>query len=158
MERKSLIVRTVARWVVAFIFLYGLHIVAFGHLTPGGGFPGGVILASAFVLEVLAWGKDSALGAFPFRIAKRLDSAGAFLFLLLALLGLAVGGQFFVNFIQKASPGRPLRLFNGGIIPLANAAVAIKVCASLFLVMVVLSALRVVAGGTERDLTTQEEE
>jgi multicomponent Na+:H+ antiporter subunit B len=158
MNGKSLIVKTVTRWVVAFIFLYGLYLVAFGHLSPGGGFAGGVVLASAFVLEVLAWGKDSALAAFPFRVAKKFDSAGALLFLALALLGLIFAGGFFVNFIQQASPGQPLRVFNGGIIPLANLAIAIKVCASLFLVMVVLSALRVVAGGTEENLQTQEED
>ncbi len=158
MERKSLVVRTVARWVVAFIFLYGLYIIAFGHLTPGGGFPGGVILACAFILEVLAWGKESALAAFPFRAAKRFDSGAAFAFLLLALLGLLLGGAFFANFIQKARPGEPMALFNAGIVPLANLAIAAKVCASLFLVVLVLSVLRVAAAGTERDLVTQEEE
>ena len=158
MKGPSIVVKTVARWVVAFIFLYGLYIVAYGHLSPGGGFAGGVILACAFMLEVLAWGKGSALAAFPFRIAKRLDSAGALLFLALALLGFLFAGGFFVNVIQKLSPGRPLALFNGGIIPLSNIAIAIKVCASLFLVMVVLSALRVVAGGSDADLTCEEEE
>jgi len=154
----SIVVKTVARWVVAFIFLYGLYIVAYGHLSPGGGFAGGVILACAFVLEVLAWGKDSALAGFPFGLAKRLDSAGALMFLGLAMLGLLFTGGFFVNVIQKVQPGRPLALFNGGIIPLSNIAIAIKVCASLFLVMVVLSALRVVGGGSDADLTCQEEE
>ena len=158
MKGPSIIVKTVARWVVAFIFLYGLYIVAFGHLTPGGGFAGGVILASAVVLEVLAWGKESALAGFPFRLAKRFDSAGALLFLALALLGLLFANSFFANVIQRVEPGQPLRLFNGGIIPLANIAIALKVCASLFLVMVVLSALRVVAGGSEAELRCEEEE
>lgn len=158
MRGTSLIVKTVARWVVAFIVLYGLYIVAFGHLSPGGGFAGGVILACAFVLEVLAWGKDGALATFPFGLAKRLDSAGALLFLALALGGLFTAGGFFINFIQRAAPGRPLALFNGGIIPLCNVAIALKVCASLFLAMVVLSALRVRAGGSAVELTAQEEE
>lgn len=158
MKGPSIVVKTVARWVVAFIFLYGIYIVAFGHLTPGGGFAGGVILACAFVLEVLAWGKESALAGFPFRIAKRFDSAGALLFLALALLGLVFAGGFFINVIQRVEPGQPLRIFNGGIIPLSNLAIALKVCASLFLVMVVLSTLRVTAGGSEADLECEEEE
>ena len=157
MKGTSIVVRTVARWVVAFIFLYGLYIVAFGHLSPGGGFAGGVILACAFVLELMAWGKESAVSALPFRIAKRLDSTGALLFLALAATGL-LAGTFFINFIQKAAPGRPLALFNGGIIPLSNLAIALKVCTSLFLVTVVLSVLRVRAGGTDDSLRTEEEE
>ena len=59
---------------------------------------------------------------------------------------------------EKIVNGRPLALFNGGIIPLCNVAIALKVCASLFLVMVVLSALRVRAGGSSAELTAQEEE
>lgn len=154
----SIVVRTVTRWVAAFIFLYGLYIMAFGHLSPGGGFAGGVILASAFVLEVLARGRQAATARFPFGVARRMDSAGALLFLAVALVGLVFAGGFFVNFIQKSAAGQPLRLFNAGIIPLCNLAIAIKVCASLFLVMVVLSVLRVKAGGTDADLTSEEEE
>jgi len=158
-KETSTIVKTISRCVVGFIFLYGLYIVCYGHLTPGGGFTGGVILASAFVLEMLAWGKEEALKSLPFRLAKPFDSAGALAFLVLGLLGLLLGGDFFVNVIQKAYPGKPFSLFNAGIIPLCNIAIAIKVCASLFLVILVLSVLRVAAGGgTEDDLTTQEEE
>ena len=154
----SIVVRTVTRWVVGFIFLYGLYVVAYGHLTPGGGFPGGVILSCAFVLLVLACGKGEALRAFPYRAARNLDSAGALMFLALALLGLASSaGWFFTNVIQKRFPGEPLHLFNAGIIPLCNVGIAIKVCASLFLVMVILSVLRVVAGGEDSDFESEEE-
>jgi multicomponent Na+:H+ antiporter subunit B len=154
----SIIVRTVTRWVAAFILLYGLYIVAFGHLSPGGGFAGGVILACAFVLEVLALGKERAGRRFPFGLAKRLDSAGALAFWALALIALVFAGGFFVNFIQKSCPGQPLRLFSAGIIPLCNVAIALKVGASLFLVVVVLSVLRVVAGGTDEDFRSEEED
>lgn len=154
----SVIVKTVARWVVAFIFVYGLYVVAYGHISPGGGFAGGVILASAFVLLVLAWGKQAAFGVFGYEEARSLDSLGALSFLALALLGLvSTGGVFFVNFIQKYRPGEPLRLLNGGIIPLANLAIAVKVAASLFLVAVVLAVLRVKAGAPDSELTSQEE-
>jgi len=154
----SLIVKTVTRWVVAFIFIYGLYVVAYGHLSPGGGFAGGVILSCAFILLLLAWGKKSALDVFGYRAAGKFDSLGALAFLFLALVGIvSLQGMFFSNFIQKSSPGTPLRLFNGGIIPLANVAIAVKVCASLFLVAVVLSALRVVAKGSDVDYISQED-
>ena len=154
----SVIVRTTARMVAGFIFLYGIYVVSYGHLSPGGGFGGGVILACSFILLLLAYGKSSALSVFGYGAAKSLDSVGALLFLALALLGLAFSGHiFFLNAIQKNWPGQPLRLFNGGIVPLSNVAIAIKVCASLFIVTVALSALRVVAKGGERDLKSQED-
>jgi multicomponent Na+:H+ antiporter subunit B len=144
--------------VVAFIFLYGVYIVAFGHLTPGGGFAGGVILASAFVLEVLAWGKVRALEDLPFAAAKKLDTVGAFAFLALALLGLVLSGAFFLNVIQRHYPGEPLRLFSAGIIPLCNVAIGLKVCSSLLLAAVVLSAVRLTAGGGEHGFQSEEDE
>jgi len=157
-KKRSLIVETVARWIEPLIFLYGIYIVAYGHLSPGGGFPGGVILACAFILLVLARGKEQAFRNLPLPVAKALDSTGALMFLVLALLGIVFAGGFFVNFIQKAFPGQPMRLANAGTIPLCNISIALKVCASLFLAMVVLSALRVVGGGKESDLQAVEEE
>ena len=46
MKGMTVIVKTIASWVKVLIFLFGLYIIIFGHLTPGGGFSGGVILAS----------------------------------------------------------------------------------------------------------------
>ena len=40
------------------IFLYGIYVIVHGHLTPGGGFAGGVILAGSFILLILAYGSD----------------------------------------------------------------------------------------------------
>ncbi|MFP4029256.1 MAG: MnhB domain-containing protein [Candidatus Brocadiia bacterium] len=156
MRDRSLVVETVCRWIAPFILLYGVYVVAFGHLSPGGGFPGGVVLASAFILMVLAWGKDKATRHLPFHLAEGLDSLGALLFLGLGLAGLA-GGWMLTNFVHQTTPGGRFRLFSAGTIPLANIAIALKVCASLFLVMVVLSVLRVKAGGTNEDLRTQQE-
>jgi len=154
----SLIVRTVTRWVLSFIFVYGVYTVVYGHLTPGGGFPGGVILASGFVLLVLAWGSRQAFAVFGYGSARRLDSVGALVFLGLAVLGLVVpGALFFANVIQKSAPGEPLALWSGGIVPFCNLAMGLKVAASLFLVAVVLSALRVKAGGSESDFESLEE-
>ena len=157
-KKMSVIVRTVARMVAGFIFLYGIYVVCYGHLSPGGGFGGGVVLACSFILLLLAYGKPYALKVFGYRAAKSFDSFGALLFLALALMGLVFsGGVFFLNAIQKTWPGHPLRLLNGGIIPLSNVAIAIKVSASLFLVTVVLAALRVTARGADRDFQSQED-
>lgn len=158
MKGMSVVVKTVANWVVSFVFLFGLCIVAYGHLTPGGGFAGGVILACAFVLLILAHGKEHTLQSFPYGPACKLDSAGALMFLAVAAFGLVSGGRFFVNFIQRTHPGSPMRLFNAGIIPLCNLAIALKVGASLFLAVVAFSVLRVLAKGTLDDFVSEEEE
>ena len=65
------------------------------------------------------------------------------MFALIAILGLVLGGSFFVNFLfQKYLPGEALELISAGTIPLSNIAIGLKVGASLFLVVLVLSAFR----------------
>jgi multicomponent Na+:H+ antiporter subunit B len=138
----SLVVRTVARWVKPFILLFGIYIVIYGHLTPGGGFSGGVIIACALVLLTLALGQKAALAAVSRRQASTLDSLGALLFLGIAVSGTCVGGFFFWNFIATPAQAH-FRLLSGGTIPLSNIAVGLKVSMSLFLAFTVLSALHV---------------
>jgi len=58
MKGMTVIVKTVSSWVKVLIFLFGIYIVLFGHLTPGGGFAGGVILACSYVLLLLAYGRE----------------------------------------------------------------------------------------------------
>ncbi len=144
MKGMTVIVKTVTRWVKVFIFLYGVYIVLTGHLTPGGGFAGGVIIACSYILLTLAYGKEFALRRLSPRTAARLDSGGALLFLILALFGIGYGGIFFANFLQRRFPGREFQLASAGIIPLCNIAIGLKVGASLFLVFALLSVLRVV--------------
>ncbi len=140
MKGMTIIVKTISSWVKVLIFLFGIYIIIFGHLTPGGGFAGGVILASSYVLLMLAFGREFAEKNLPIPIASRLDCAGALLFALIAILGLVVGGTFFVNFLyQKYLPGEPLSLISAGTIPLSNLAIGLKVGASLFLVIFSLS-------------------
>ena len=142
----SPIVKTVSRWVKGFIFVFGIYIVLYGHLTPGGGFAGGVILAMVFVLMTLCCGKQESLRRFRLGVASELDSVGALMFLVIALLGVAggLGGTFFTNYIAKSNPGRPYALLSSGIIPLCNIAIALKVASSLFMVFILLVMLRVI--------------
>jgi len=134
----SLIVKTVTRIVLAFIATFGIYVVLFGHLSPGGGFAGGVILAAGFVLAMLAFGKVYAGELCEVRRAEIWDSLGAIAFLAIALLGY-VGGHFFLNFMDK---GKPFELFSAGFIPVANLAIGLKVGACLYLALVVTNAFR----------------
>ena len=139
----TIIVKTIASWVKVLIFLFGIYIILFGHLTPGGGFAGGVILASSYVLLMLAFGREFVQKSMPLALVSKLDCLGALLFALIAILGLVFGGVFFVNFLyQKYLPGQPLNLISAGTIPLSNIAIGLKVGASLFLIIFLLSTFR----------------
>ena len=144
MTGMTIIVKTVSSWVKVLIVLFGIYIILFGHLTPGGGFAGGVILASSYVLLMLAFGGESVQKDLPLSLDSKLDCLGAFMFALIAILGLVFSGVFFVNFLyqEKYLPSKPLRLISAGNIPLSNIAIGLKVGASLFLVIFLLSTFR----------------
>lgn len=143
-QGMSLIVKTVTRLTVGLILLFGIYIVLHGHLTPGGGFAGGVIIALAFIHVMLAFGREFASQKFSHPVITLLESAGALLFLAIAIAGFA-GGYFFLNFF--VAKGRPWTLFSAGIIPLANIAIALKVGMGLFLVFAALVLFKVSSKG-----------
>ncbi len=146
MKGMTVIVKTISSWVKMLIFLFGIYIILFGHLTPGGGFAGGVILASSYVLVMLAYGREFTEENLSIRAASRIDCLGALLFILIALAGLWYGADaFFWNFVQQnmlADKDTAFHLVSAGTIPLANIAIGLKVGASLFLVIVGLSIFR----------------
>lgn len=147
MKGMTIIVKNIARWVKMLIFLFGIYIILFGHLTPGGGFAGGVILACSYVLLMLARGRESVERNLPLSVASRLDCVGALMFFAVALFGFFYGAaSFFYNFIHQeylAGKETALQLVSAGTIPLSNIAIGVKVGASLFLVFLVLSSFRV---------------
>lgn len=139
MGGMSLIVKNITRLVAAFIALFGAYIVLYGHLTPGGGFTGGVILASALVLVVLAFGEEFSRQIFSHGAARVSDSAGALVFLLVGLSGY-LAGAFFANFPDLL--GTVGRLASAGTIPISNLAIGVKVGAGLFGVFLALALFR----------------
>ena len=66
---------------------------------------------------------------------------GVLIFLAMAALGLVVTGTFFANFWATDASAR-FTLFSGGIIPICNVGIGLKVCSSLYLGFVVLSGLQ----------------
>jgi multicomponent Na+:H+ antiporter subunit B len=148
-EGMSLIVKTVTRWLKAFILAFGIYLVFYGHLTPGGGFAGGVIVACSFILLTLAYGQKQSLKAVSRNVAGEMDSLGALIFLAVAFAGMIAAGPFFANFIETGEAAR-FKLLSAGLIPLSNIGIGLKVGMSLFLVFTVLSAMHVAVKGGER--------
>jgi len=140
-QGMSLIVKTVTNIIVGFIFIYGVYIILHGHLTPGGGFAGGVIIAGAFILRFLAFGKGAKSEKKSLNTASMFESAGGILFIGIAILGFLLAGTFFLNFLPK---GTPFHLLSAGIIPLCNIAISIKVGAGLFSIFLALAAMKYV--------------
>jgi len=133
-QGMTIIVKTVTRLTFGLILLYGAYIVLHGHVSPGGGFAGGVIIALAFINLMLAFGRDVTLKKISKGSTSFFESVGAILFFGIALLGF-IGGCFFLNILPK---GAPFRLFSAGIIPFCNIAIMLKVGAGIFAIFLAL--------------------
>ena len=142
----SKIVKTIAGVSFPFITIYGLYVIAHGHLTPGGGFQGGAIVASGGALLLVAYGVDWIANRIRESNLSILESLGALGFISIAFLGLIFGGVFFTNFIAGTSMlfgGIPTStaadVNTGGTLPLMNFAVGLKVIAGLFAIILVMA-------------------
>ncbi len=123
----SMMVKTVVRWLKGPILLFGIYMVLYGHITPGGGFGGGVVIACAFILITLVTGERAGLHIFSKAVASRLDSVGLLVFLVLGWLGTWwAGGYFFENFVASSEAAQ-FTLLSGGIMPMANLALGFTV-------------------------------
>ena len=120
----SLPVRVTGIGLVAPTILVGIYIVAHGHQTPGGGFQGGVILATALLVTYLSSDFLTFRAVGPTWLIELAEGLGAASFALIGVGGLLFGAAFFENFLGKGTPGE---LPSAGTIPLSNAAVGLAV-------------------------------
>lgn len=91
---ESIILQVICKALVPFIQLFGLYVIVFGHYGPGGGFQGGVILATSIILLRLCLGKERAHQKFPPRLAMGLGVGGLLIFSLVGLVPVILGGAF----------------------------------------------------------------
>lgn len=132
----TIIVRTTIRTLLPIILVFGTYLVTYGHLTPGGGFQGGMAFVGAVMAFYLAYGYGAVRG-FLHEDLDFMEHIGALSYLLVGLLGLVLGIGFFDNVLRGGEPGS---LFSGGIVFLLNLVVGFKVVAGTLLVLLILLA------------------
>jgi multicomponent Na+:H+ antiporter subunit B len=124
--------RVVGAVLVGPVLVLGGYVVTHGHLTPGGGFQGGVILAAALLL-VYAAGQLVALERVrPIDLVEAVEATGALAFALSALGGLIFSGALLANFLATGTLGD---LLSAGTIPVLSIATGIEVTAALTLIL-----------------------
>ena len=122
-KEASEIVKTAVPIIMLFALVTGFYIISHGHLTPGGGFPGGAVIASAFILQFLAFQKSSRNKAF-----RILESLAGISLLAMGLIGLYLEGSLFANFLPTGPLGATVSATG---IMIVYALIGIKVAAEL---------------------------
>jgi energy-converting hydrogenase B subunit I len=141
----SVIVRTITRLVYGLSLVFGFYVIMHGHLTPGGGFQGGAVVASAFALLLVAFGAAGIKGRLNQHLLQTLEEIGALAFLALGFVG--IGTAFFYNLLANSGSlfggsvpiGPNAGVFDSaGTLPLMNWAVGLKVMTGIAAVVIVM--------------------
>lgn len=91
----SPVVDYVVRLLGPFIAIFALFVIANGHVLPGGGFQGGVVLGALLVMLSLVSGTETVADAVSARGWIWLRATGVLVFALVAVLGLPLAGSLF---------------------------------------------------------------
>jgi multicomponent Na+:H+ antiporter subunit B len=126
-ERKaaSEIVQTAAQLLMPMVFLFGVYVFVNGHLTPGGGFQGGAIIASGIMLLLLA----QPYAAISRGLISVTESLSGFTYVVVGVLGIILAAGFLDNRIMGL--GKFGTLFSSGAIPIIYILIGFKVGAEL---------------------------
>ena len=136
MKGMSLIVKKVAQLITGFIFLYGIYIIVHGHLTPGGGFAGGALIAGSYILGILAFGSESVILKKEETGSSLTESISILAIIMLAVAGFFIGTKvFFNNYLPTGKIGE---LVSAGVIPLYNIFIGIEVASALLTIFLAL--------------------
>lgn len=144
----SAALRLLTLLLVPFTVLLAVYITAHGHLTPGGGFQGGVIGATALLLVYIGGEYIALRRVRPLSLVEVAKASGAGAFVLIGIGGIVFASAFLENFLPVRTPGS---LVSAGTIPLLSFAVGFEVAGGFVLLLSeFLDQLLVFRGGRRR--------
>ncbi|HEX4722041.1 MAG TPA: MnhB domain-containing protein [Pseudonocardiaceae bacterium] len=120
--------------------ILGADIVVHGHLTPGGGFQGGVVLATGLHLAYVAGSYPVLRRLRPLRWYEYGEAIGMGAVVALGIAGLLTGGGFLANVLPTGQFGQ---LVSAGTVPLFSIAIGVEVGSGVVVLL---------AGFLEQDL------
>ncbi|MBQ3089987.1 MAG: hypothetical protein IJD21_05430 [Oscillospiraceae bacterium] len=98
-KKKNIIVRCAADIFLPLACVFGCYVILHGHLSPGGGFQGGVLVASAILLVFLGYGHKKAKETFSEHFLHNTETLAELIYVAVAVLGVLAGFNFCINFI-----------------------------------------------------------
>jgi multicomponent Na+:H+ antiporter subunit B len=126
------LLRAAGAVLVGPVIVLGLWVISHGHLGPGGGFQGGIILAGGLLL-VYAAGQVLALARLePTALVEAADAVGAMAYALIAIGGLVFAGVALFNFLPLGTTGM---LLSSGTIAVLSVAVGVEVTGGVALIL-----------------------
>ena len=97
MSQTSMILKLISLPISIILICIGIMTILGGHITPGGGFQGGAMIAGGVILSILVYDVGNSPLEFSHAFIEVLESIGALGFIALGLVGLLLGGSFLYN-------------------------------------------------------------
>ena len=119
-------VRVLGVAMVPLLVCYGLYMISHGSESPGGGFQGGVVLATAPLVVYLCATAKTFLRIAPPWLTKVGEAGGAAGYVLVGCLGVLAGKNFLENVLPLGTPGSA---WSSGTILFLNLTVGVAVAA-----------------------------
>jgi len=127
---SNFMLKTAAKLLFPIIVLFGIYVMIYGHLSPGGGFQGGVIIASAVLLLLISHKEFEV----PHTLIVALETFAGVAYVIIGLLGLLVLDVFLGNFLPHSISQMGM-LVSGGIIPIIYIIIGIKVGSEMSMIV-----------------------
>ncbi|MBU0687338.1 MAG: hypothetical protein KKB81_05750 [Candidatus Margulisbacteria bacterium] len=105
MKQISQVVLIITRKLFPFMLLYGCYLISHGHLSPGGGFQGGVIFGSAIILLGLVEGVALTEKRFRENLLSFIKNLGMVTFIVIGFGGILAGSYFLSDWLPKGAVG-----------------------------------------------------
>lgn len=118
--------------IAGIMILFGLYIATHGQLTPGGGFQGGVILASVPLVVYLSGNVKTFERMISSPLVKLVEAGGVAGYVIIGTAAVFFGAHFLTNFIPLGTTGDP---FSSGTIALISLSVGMEVAGGFVLLM-----------------------
>lgn len=139
-KEKNIIAKCGADVFTPLALVFGFYVILHGHLSPGGGFQGGVLIGAAIILLYLAYGHEVVSKVFHNEFIRKNEAVGAVCYTFVALLGIFGGYNFCRNVLYDF--GNVGDLISSGTIMFMNWSVGYKVLTGVgFLLLMMLGLL-----------------
>lgn len=110
------------------MMLFGIYLTLHGHLSPGGGFQGGVVIGTAIIFLALSYGIKEIGNRFKYHSLSILEKVAILAFIFLGLTGIFFGYSFLKNFLPLGQRGC---IASGGLMLPLNLVISAKVAAGI---------------------------
>lgn len=127
--KNDLVLQQAAKVLVPMIIIFGIYVILNGHISPGGGFSGGAIIGSGFILYLTAYGFERTRRFLSEKVIKTATVSALLFYCVAKSYSFYTGANHLESII---TPGTPGAILSAGLIVYLNICVGIVVACTMY--------------------------